>query len=220
MKNILRSLSFIFLFSIVSIGSFAQDTFEGTIKYKISFEGRELSAQEKAQMPSEQIIYYKGPLIKTDNITAMGGVSTIVDSETKTNIILYDMMGQKMAFKGQDTSSTEEKQLTPKVTALEESKTILGYKCKKYELVFEEGFTIEAYITEEIDAKDPVLSNVKDIKGFMLEFTQTSKEDEDIIVNYTVTEVSKAKVKKTIFNIPAGYEVKTMEDLKNMMGGE
>ena len=53
MKNILKSLTFIVLFSIVSISSFAQDTFEGTIKYKISFEGRELSAQEKAQMPSE-----------------------------------------------------------------------------------------------------------------------------------------------------------------------
>ncbi len=218
MRKNIKTLFAITLMSVFSFAALSQTPFSGIIKYKISTEGRELSAQEKAQMPSEQTLYISGSLIKTENITAMGGVSTIVDTATGSTILLYDMMGQKIAFKGEKNDTTEEKLLEPEIKELDESKTILGYKCKKYEIKLENG-TIEAFITNDIDVKDPMLSSMKGIKGFMMEFSQTSKEDEDLILNYIVTEINKGKVKKSIFKIPKGYEVKTFEDLQNMMGG-
>ncbi len=219
MKKIIKTLTFLTIILSSTFISNAQGTFKGTIKYKISAEGRELSAQEKAQMPSEQIIYFSNPYSKADNISAMGGTSSISNSETGEIIILIDMMGQKIAFKGEKNDTTEEKEIEPVVKDLEESKTILGYKCKKYEIIIEGGTKMEAYITEDIDAEDPLLSNFKNIKGFMLEYSSSNEADEDLILNYVATEVKKGKIKKSVFKIPAGYEVKTLEDLKNMMGG-
>ena len=42
------------------------DSFSGTIKFKISAEGREVTPNEQAQMPSEQVYYFLGKMVRQD----------------------------------------------------------------------------------------------------------------------------------------------------------
>ncbi|MFH2094584.1 MAG: DUF4412 domain-containing protein [Bacteroidota bacterium] len=219
MKKIINYSAVILLICIYS-ASFAQNTFEGSITFKISTEGRDLTSQEKAQMPSEQILQFKGPKSRIDINTPMGSVVTISDADTKENIVLFDMMGQQLAVKS--TKEENEKALAdmpkPEVNDLGESKEIAGYSCKKYEIKSENS-VMTAYITDAIDATDPQLSNVEGLKGVILEYSVLASEDDELILIYTATEVKKAKLKKTLFVVPSGYQELTPEEFRNMLGG-
>ncbi len=196
--------------------------FTGVISFNISFEGRELEPNEKAQMPTEIKTYYgKDNLIRTDQISAMGSVSSISNTATNESTVLFDMMGQKMAVKSTKKEYDESvKDLKYDVTYTDDTKTILGYKCKKAIVKDKDGKEMTVYYTQDINVNNPNANNpaFKDIKGVALEYTQPTA-DEDLTLHLTAKEVKKSKVKKSMFTIPAGYKTITKEEFKSMIGG-
>lgn len=194
--------------------------FEGYIKYKITYEGRELSASEKAQMPSEMTMYYKEGQSRQEMVTAMGTIVTISDSETKETVMLIDMMGSKIAIKS--TKEDNEKALAemedPEINYIEETKDVAGYTCKKTEVKTDQG-QITAYVTEDLKVKNANWNSYKNLKGVMLEYTANSKQDEDLTLVFTATEVKSSKVKKTMFVVPSDFQVVSPEEAKTMFGG-
>ncbi|GAB4300257.1 MAG: hypothetical protein Kow0068_23580 [Marinilabiliales bacterium] len=220
--SLLIVITGIFLFAgfIVPKEKGKSEYFQGYIKYKITSEGRELSATEKAQMPSELIVYYKEGKSRQEMVTAMGNIVTISDSETKETIMLIDMMGNKLAIK---TSKEEnEKALAemkePEINYLNETKEIAGYTCKKAEIKTEQG-EITAYLTEDIKVKNANWNSYKGLNGIMLEYTANSNQDEDLILIFTAVEVKSTKVNSSMFTIPAGYEEVSSEEARSMFGG-
>lgn len=194
-------------------------TFEGTIVYSIAPQG-EVEPNIKAALPSEVRLTIKGPKSLIEMQSAYGKQSVISNSETKEQIVLIDMMGQKFAI----TSTKEENEkalseITPyKITETNEIKKIAGYDCIKYE-VSDDNDKFEFYV-----AKDLIVNNLnwntpyKDINGVLLEYTQKNKEH-GVTIKYTAKEVKKGKIKDNLFEIPDGFTKMTVEDFKQMFGG-
>jgi len=221
----LTNVLFILLLFLTTINVNAQKKakpFTGTISFNIAFEGRELEPQEKAQMPTEIKTYYgKDNMIRTDQISAMGSVSSISNTATNESTVLFDMMGQKMAVKSTKEEYEESiKDLKYDITYTDEAKTILGYECKKAIVKDKDGKEMIVYYTEDINYPNANANNAafKDIKGVALEYTQPTA-DEDLTLHLTAKEVKKGKVKKSMFTVPAGYKVITKEEFKSMLGG-
>lgn len=84
----------------ISFSTFAQKTktFEGQITYAIDYKS-EVDPQMKAQLPTEIAIFIKGTNTRMEQISPMGKVVVINNSQTKLQSVLLDIMGQKYALK-------------------------------------------------------------------------------------------------------------------------
>lgn len=194
--------------------------FEGTITYSITTQG-DLDAQTKAQMPSEVIWTFKGSKSSMLMKTAFGNINIIADSETKEQVVLYDMMGQKMAIK----SSKEETEAglndlpEMKVNVTNETKKIIGYNCKKVEISDGKN-TLNVFVTDEIQVPNANWNTqYKNINGVLMEYSQKANPDGDGLILFTAKEVKKSKIKDSAFEIPADYTKMSMTEFKKMFGG-
>ncbi len=184
------------------------DSFNGTVKFKVSAEGREITPTEQAGMPSEKVYYFLDKMVREDNISPMGSMNTIINSDTKEMILLLEQMGQKyhMTISGEDMKKAEEKmkdtaEVKPVYELLDGTKTIAGYACKKAKMTADET-TLEFYYTEDIKAEQ---KEFKDAPGFVLYF-EAPMPDDDLYIVYQATEVITKKPKKKAFSIPNDYE--------------
>ncbi|MBN2667761.1 MAG: hypothetical protein JXR60_00915 [Bacteroidales bacterium] len=220
MKQFTILLSAIFLlssFQAFSGGKKGSEGFSGTIKYKVSYEGREITPTEQSQLPSEKIDYFLGSMMRMDIVTPMYSFLTIINNESLETTILFDMMGQKMYVKksGEEVKAAKDslKDEKPNIKLIDETKTIAGYACKKAEIE-KDGAITTVYYTEEIKANS---EEYKDLPGFPLYISQKLPQDEELVMVYQATEVSVKKPKKGIFEIPAGYE-EMSDEMKKQIG--
>ncbi len=221
---------------ILSINSFANGPkkkkkvsgFQGSITYKISYEGRELSTQEETQMPNKKITYYVGAEEVEKTITPMGSFFTVINHETNDFTIVIDQMGQTMygqwTKKEKSDSAKAADKPDIKMEKLEGSKTIAGYKCKKAKVTVknkkgdEQKMTV--YYTEDI--KEPYPDEDFDIGGIVLqtEILLGDEDDDEALTQITTAiEVKKGKVKKKEYAIPAGATKIEKEKFMQMLGG-
>ncbi len=219
----MKKVLLISLLSICIISLKAQKkeaTFEGTITYAVTVEG-DVDPTTKSQMPSEVSITYKSPKSSMLMKTAFGNITIIGNSESKEQVILYDMMGQKMAIKSNkeetEASLKEIPEMTVNVT--NETKKIAGYNCTKVELS-DGKTTMIAYITKDIQIPNANWnSQYKNVDGVLMEYTQKANTDTDAKIVFTAKEVKKAKVKDNTFEIPSDFKQMTMTEFKQMFGG-
>ncbi len=184
------------------------ENFTGTIKFKISAEGREITPTEQAQMPTETIFYYRDNMMRNDNVMPMASVFTITNLDTKETILLLDQMGNKMHMtistedmkKLEDKKNSDSTKTKTAYNLLDGTKTISGYVCKKAEAVNGDTKTI-IYYTEDIKAEQ---KEFKDAPGFVMNYT-VNIPDDDLYLTYQVTEVLTKKPKKPLFSIPNDY---------------
>ncbi|MCX7863109.1 MAG: DUF4412 domain-containing protein [Bacteroidales bacterium] len=215
-----------FLLSIVFVGilnMYAQKgstAFEGTITYTITTQG-ELDPQTKAQMPSEVVWTYKGAKSSMLMKTAFGNINVIANADTKEQIVLYDMMGQKMAIKSSKEETEAALKDIPEVKVVEtnETKKIAGYNCKKIE-ISDGKTTTNVYVTNDINIPNANWNGqYKNVQGVLMEYSQKANPDGDAQIIFTAKEVKKAKIKDNAFEIPADYKQMSMTEFKQMFGG-
>ena len=207
---------------ILSSNSFAggkkNKGFNGTIKYKITVEGRELTPQEQAGMPTNVVEYYLGDLHRKDIVTPMYSMVTIVNEATKETTILIDYMGKKLYItkSGEEIKALKEKakkdstDTKPDVKLLDGTKTIAGYSCKKAKVSSGDN-TIEVYYTNDLSIKS---DDFEDLPGFPMQYTIDIPQDDELSMVYTASEVIKKKPSKKLFQIPRDYEKMTPEMAK------
>ncbi len=195
--------------------------FEGHIFYSVTPQG-EVDASLTAQLPTQVKIYFKGDKTREEKITPMGSVVTLNDITTKVQVVLIDMMGQKMALKA--TKEEIEKVLAkiPQGTIVvgSETKKLAGLNCKKIDFT-QEGKTETIFITEELDIPNSNWqTEYKDVPNVILEFVQViPTQDSEIKMLVSATEVKKEKIKAEMFVVPTGYQEMSMSEFKKMMGG-
>jgi len=182
------------------------DNFTGTIKFKISTEGREVTPTEQSQMPSESIYYYRDNMMRNDNIMPMVSIFTIVNLETKETTLMMDQMGTKMqmTISAEDMKKVSENKndsIKTEYKLLDGTKTISGYTCKKAEMINGEN-KMEVYYTEDIKAEQ---KEFKDAPGYVMYYSVEIPDDELVLV-YQVTEVLTKKPKKNLFVVPNDFE--------------
>ncbi len=214
-----------FLIVALSLGSFlysfAQD-FSGVITFKYSYEGRELEATEKAQMPTAQTITFGLGKVKTEITSPMGNITTIYDVNTQETTVLLDVMGQKLAViqKADDKTKKklEEQAKGVKVTYPDEKKQIAGYNCKKA-VITKGDTTITLFFSPDLKFKDANAMQIyKDIDGIVLESTSPTQDDE-LTMKIKATKIEPKKIKKKEFKVPGDYKIVSPKELKSMFGG-
>ncbi|HBS86955.1 MAG: hypothetical protein A2W91_01945 [Bacteroidetes bacterium GWF2_38_335] len=200
----------------------AQKPFAGYIKYAISYEG-EMDAQTKAMSPTEMKQFISGSKTRIEILTAMANQYVVSDGGTKEVLIMIDAMGQKFALKSTKEENEEQMAKMPKteVKLLDETKEIVGYKCKKAEVTStdEEGkeSTLTVFYTTDLAVGDINWSGqFNGIKGVLMEYSQ---EANGVTTTFTASEVKKEKVKDTQFTVPADYKILTKEEAMQMFGG-
>lgn len=211
------------LFTITTISAQKQDakgSFEGIIKYGISFEGSGLPQEAMAMLSgAEAVTYIKGDQRRMDLNMAIQSTTAITDPKTKSVITLMDVMGQKYLIRITEADLKKEEATAPELTIkyLDETKEIAGYKCKKAEITMKtkEGKTdvVYVYYTDEIPASE-VKAPYKGLKGFPMEYQMNQG---GLRMTFTTKSVSKEAVAAGKFEIPAGYTEITMEDFQKTM---
>ena len=226
MKTIFK-LMCVTLALLVSFSVSAQKkekTFAGIIKYSISYE--DLDPQYKGQVPTDMITYVKDGKIRMDQVSPMYTMGAIT-LEDGSAIVLIDVMGQKLATqqtkediekaKAEAKESGDIKDSEPVVKATDETKTIAGYKCTKYEITTD-GETMEVFVTEEINMPENYYENsqVKGVKGVPMEYTMSAN---GLNMTMTAKEVKKGGVNNSMFMITDDYQKLSAEEFAKMLGG-
>ena len=220
-----RILSFMMVAAIIMglTSSAMSKDFKGVITYKISYPGMEMDAGMAAMMPKMATLTIKENMSKFKiNLGQMGSQVQLINGEAKTITTIMDMMGQKFYYV--ETQEDVNKDLDDKNVSIDfkdETKEIAGYSCKKAVVtVVEDGdemmFTV--YYTEEIGSSALNIDNpyFNEIPGAMLEFEINTGGG---TMKMEALTVEKKNVSDEEFEIPAGYEQKTAEEVKNMFGG-
>ena len=111
---------------------------EGIISMKISMssDNEQVNASLAMLGDMSTTTYFKGQKSRTEMKSPMtGNNTTIIDNSTKEMLILLDnpMLGKKYMKNSMDISDEDLKNIT--VTETGDTKTILGYKCKGYDVI-------------------------------------------------------------------------------------
>ncbi|MCF6296491.1 MAG: DUF4412 domain-containing protein [Flavobacteriaceae bacterium] len=211
MKKLILILLITLNFSV-----FAQKEFkEGVIYTKITMnsDNEQMKASFAMLSNLSTTTYFKGNKSRTEMDNPIAGKTTsIVNNDTKEMLVLMDdpMLGKKFMKKSIAVSEEELKDI--KVTPNGETKTVVGYECKGYDVVTkQEGIElkIKMFVTNKILAQEQYSAMLGGkIKGFpMYMVMDVKQEGMPIITTMEVTEAKKETVDDGKFEmiIPEGY---------------
>jgi GLPGLI family protein len=146
-------------------------------------------------------------------------IITVSDGKTDDLLMLMSgMVGQKAVKTNSKELQEENKQAEPQLTLFEETKTIAGYICKKAMLTDADGNESIYWYNEEIQVSKKGQSYLNEkIPGFPLEY-ELNQGPMKMLLTVDSFELKLQKKSKELFtmNIPEGYDILTMEELKNM----
>lgn len=149
--------------------------------------------------------------------------TTILDLTKKRGVTLMDgILGKQGAtFEGEDFETYSANNSESEVELVDETKTILGYKCKKAIIYMEEeGGEMTFWYTEDVEVGNTFLGEYSKfgLPGVALEY---GLEQESITMKFVaVIFETSIKENKGLFdlNIPAGYTEKSFKEMINMSG--
>ena len=181
------------------------------ITYSISTEegnaDKDIAASLKA---STKTVYIKGNDSRTDLVSPSFTQSLLYNKTTGNAVILREFGNNKFMTKLDQAKWVAENKKYEGMTvslAAGETKTILGYECKKAVLQLKDGssFTL-FYATTIVPSVKEYEYQFKDIPGFVLEFE--SQEADSKKIKYTATKINLSPVQASRFDIPtSGYRL-------------
>jgi len=207
----------LFALLLVCLNLFAQENIsEGIIvqKQTLSSTNEEMNTQLAMIGDMQTTTYFKLNKSRSEMSNPMAGETvTIMDSDKKEMLVLINnsQLGKKYVTKS--LTPTEEELKNIVVVASDETKTILGYECKRFDLTsINDGVETKLilFTTDKIGALSEQLASFGDkISGFpmYLEINATQM-GMDMKIKMEVIEVKKEKVsdEKFSFEVPEGYE--------------
>lgn len=207
----------LFALLLVCLNLFAQENIsEGIIvqKQTLSSTNEEMNTQLAMIGDMQTTTYFKLNKSRSEMSNPMAGETvTIMDSDKKEMLVLINnsQLGKKYVTKS--LTPTEEELKNIVVVASDETKTILGYECKRFDLTStNDGVETKLilFTTDKIGALSEQLASFGDkISGFpmYLEINATQM-GMDMKIKMEVIEVKKEKVSDEKFSVevPEGYE--------------
>ncbi len=223
MKKVILSVSLAAMAVFAAFTGTAQIK-EGSITYSMTIEG--LPPEQAAMMQGMELkTYFKNGKACQEMTSAFVNTTTVTDGKGGA-ITLMDQMGQKIYFKVKpEDVKKKEKGEEPKITYVDEKKTIAGYECKKaiVESKDEKGNvnTATVWYTDKIAPVETGGSRggqFKGLKGVPLEFEMPQG---GMVIKFSATNFSSASVPDSKFEVSTeGYTEMNPEDMKNMGGGQ
>jgi GLPGLI family protein len=193
---------------------------EGSITYSVNFEG--LPPEYAGMMKGSELkVYFKDKKSRSEFVNAFSSNTTISDENNTTTLV--DAMGQKYFYKMSkaDMEKESKKNPEPKITYLEDKKTIAGYECKKAVLETKndkgEAQKMDVWYTDKIQSSSGSGRNqgqFKNLKGAPLEFSMNQGQFK---MQMTATNVSTSPVADAKFTANTeGYTEKSYAEMKQM----
>lgn len=148
-------------------------------------------------------LYVKGGETRSDLVTPTFVQTTFYDSKKETAVILRELGGNKYMSKlnAEQWKLQNKKYEGMEVSLLAETKTILGYECKKAQVKLKDGNILNMfYATAIIPSVSENSYQFKGIPGFVLEYeAQTDKGSK---VKFTASVINLSPVPVSKFEIP------------------
>jgi len=216
-----------FIYSLVAVLAF---TFAGFsqkgvyVKYETEIDATGEEGEMMAMMMNGSTMEVASGSEKTYVKTQMGTMMTMeMEMDISTNEMTMFMSGLmgNMAFQGnpEELADAEEEADQPEIELIDETKEILGEKCKKAVMTDSEGNIATYWYTENFKRPEGMDQLPNSIPGLCLEFEVGVQGM--ATMKYTAIEFDdKAKMADYELVLPDGVEVQSLEDMQNMgMGG-
>lgn len=203
--------------AIISLNMAAQkEVKEGVMTMKMVMSTDNEQAKAAFAMIGDIAIttYFKGQKSRSEQNNQMTGAQTsIIDKESNTSLVLMDnpMLGKK--YMKQDLNKSDEELENVTVKANGETKTVLNYNCKGYDVVTTQNgqeLKMKMYVTDKILAQEQYGAMLGGkLKGFPMYMVVTMNQPGmgDMNITMEVTEMKSEKVDDAKFDmtIPEGY---------------
>ncbi|MES2454598.1 MAG: hypothetical protein V4594_03620 [Bacteroidota bacterium] len=195
---------------------------EGTLTYGIEYNLTDDQKGYEAMLPKQTAIKFKDNLSKIEMDQGPALIKIISDKNTKTGLLLVDIpIAQKQyaakmskedfdAFKGNAPKFSDFK-------ATGEKQKVGTYDAEKYTYKDENGGAYELWATNDVILPEGYKDDeFKDVKGTLVKFTVIQNGVKSTL---TLKGIKEEKVGVLSIDVPKGYELKTMAELKAMQGG-
>jgi len=183
---------------------------ECTITYSINIDDSQASNEAMASLKSSsKTVFIKGMNSRTDLSSPTFMQSMIYQKNTGTAVILREFGANKFMTKLDQAKWKEEnKQFDGmRIETTGETKTIIGYECKKVNMVMANGSVFSVYYTPAIAPSVKEFEyQFKDIPGLVLESESIDADGNKI--RYTAKQINFNPVPPSKFDIPtSGYRI-------------
>lgn len=208
MKNSKRGIAILsFLLFAVTLNAQQKIVAECTVTYSIETSSENKS--EEALKNSSKTVYIKGNDSRVDIVSASFTQSLIYNKTTATATILREFGANKFISKLDNAKwLAENKKFDGALLNIgTETKTILGYNCKKATLTLKDGSIYELfYVTTIIPSVKEFEYIFKDVPGFVLEYDAIDANGKKI--HYIANKINLSPVAVSKFDIPtSGYRI-------------
>lgn len=205
---IMKRILFYCLFFISTIGAQAQYpkvVADCTVTFDVIISGAGSNAGQ-----ATKTLYVRGAETRTDLVNASFSQTTFYDTKKETAVILREIGGVKYisTLNAEQWKAQNKRYEGMEVVLTEESKTILGYYCKKAEIKLKDGGVLNVfYATGITPSASENNFQFKGIPGFALEYEAIGEKGKDK-VKFTATRINLSPVPASKFEIPqSGYRI-------------
>lgn len=201
---------FLSFFLLASLNAIAQVkpkiVSECTVDFIVAFGNDSAANTQQASM----VLYIKGQQSRLDFISPSYTQVKYFNANTNSAVVLQDLGATKVR---RDLDSNKWKRLNEKYNGLtviysDDTKTILGYECKKAIITLKDGASYSLfYATGIVPSTREYEYQFKSIPGFVLEY-ETMADGSNQKVKYTATKINLSPVQMSKFEVPkTGYRV-------------
>ena len=212
----MKKVSFMFLLSlmVLSTNLYAQNArivSECTIVYNLSIQdGNSTPELIQSLKGASKTVYIKGSKSRTDLVSPSYSLTIINDSKRDTTIILRELGSTRYMTFLDEAKKLEKNKKFEGIAFLptSETKTILGYDCKKVVSKLKDGSTYNVYYAPSIIPSTKEYEyQFKDLAGLALEY-ETTSEDGKMVYKFTAEKISLTPVQAAKFDTPkSGYRI-------------
>ena len=203
----------------------AENAFEGNLHFSVEFNGGDMQDRAKVAMlvPESYRLYFKGDQTKILMRGGMIGLTmgeVVIDGSTGRGYVISHMNSKAYQIVA-DVNLKE--RVAPVIADENETISIAGYECRKYKITRTNpsGRMIQyMWVTDAIQLdlgtslggalKDTMPFWTEGLSGFPLKIT-TSFPGTSMTMTLTATEVKPQAVDPSIFVVPAGYAIESID---------
>ena len=209
MKFLLSGI--LLLSTTLSFGQKARIVSECTIVYSLTVENESTSSDMLQTLNgASKVVYIKGSKSRADLESPSYSLSIFSDTRNDTTVVLRRLGNSKYISFLTDAQRREKNKRYEGITfsPTSETKTILGYECKKMVAKLKDGSVYNVFYTPTIIPSSRQYEyQFADLPGLALEY-ETESEDGNTRYKFTAQKITLTPVAAAKFDIPtSGYRI-------------
>jgi len=206
------------VFLMLAVSASAQKKFtEGTISYDVVISTGSDKPKNADFLDGTTVVnYIKADKSRTEMVSPLGTLTTIVDGSKNSIVILKDIGEQKymITLTPNDWKEANKKYDGISFSYEDGEKTILEYKCKKAVAKLQDGTTYTVWYTPDLTPENKNFQyETRSLPGLAMEYETVNSKGEK--TTYTVSKISFSPVQASKFDLPkSGYRIMTYAESK------